>query len=318
MYKNSPVIPTAFSANNIKCRPVQILKLLYLCSPAMFKYWKHKLLLASLFVALSTLLHAQKPLSCKEIVYKMTKSIGDLQCVKYNLKITERGKKGYNHYESSVKLNRKPRKIYLYIKGIELLWVQGWNNGKAYVKPNSFPYVNLSLDPTGSLMRQDQHHTINEMGFDYFGSIIENTAIRLDDKFDQYFKLEDEERYNNRPCYKVSITNKDFAYTTYTVGTNESITTIARKLGVSEYMIVEINPRLNGYFDILASGQKIKVPTWYAKDVVMYIDQLYFLPIGIKVSDDKGLFEEYNYFFLQVNPKIDDAEFTKSYKDYGF
>jgi len=271
-----------------------------------------------LLVGFSCLLHAQKDLSCKEIIFKMTKSIDEVQSLKYNLKITERGKKGYNHYESSVKLNRKPRQIYLYIKGIELLWKQGWNNGKAYVKPNSFPYVNLSLDPQGSLMRQDQHHTINEMGFDYFGSIIEYTAVKQMDKFDQYFRLEGEERYNNRPCYKVTINNKEFGFTTYTVGKNESLTSIARKLHVSEYMIVENNPKLSDYFDILKEGQQIKVPTWYAKDVVIYIDQFYFLPVGVKVSDDKGLYEQYDYFFLQVNPKIAEEEFTKDYKDYHF
>ena len=130
----------------------------------------------------------------KEVIFKMIKSIQDLERLKYSLKIVERGKKGYNHYESSVKLNRKPRKIYLYIKGIELLWVAGWNNNKAYVKPNSFPYINLSLDPLGFLMRQDQHHTLNEMGVDYFGSVIEYIALKYGDKFDQYFKLEGEER----------------------------------------------------------------------------------------------------------------------------
>jgi hypothetical protein len=34
--------------------------------------------------------------------------------------------------------------------------------------------------------------------------------------------------------------------------------------------------------------------------------------------DDIGLFEEYNYYFLQVNPKFEDAEFTREYKDYKF
>lgn len=285
----------------------------------MHKRFLHIFWLAAAWLLLLGSARAQKPqITCKEIVFKMAKAIDDVQSLKYNLKITERGKKGYNSYESSVKLNRKPRKIYLYIKGIELLWLDGWNNNKAYVKPNSFPYVNLSLDPLGSLMRQDQHHTINEMGFDYFGSIVERMALKLGDKFDQYFKLEGEERYNNRPCYKVTITNKDFGYATYTVGNNESITSIARKLNVSEYMIVENNPKVNDYFDILNPGQKLKVPTAYAKDVVIYVDQLYFLPIGVKVSDDKGLFEEYNYFFLQVNPKIEDAEFTTGYKDYKF
>ena len=265
-------------------------------------------------------LFAQKPVSptAKEVVFKMVKSIHDLERLKYSLKIIERGKKGFNHYESSVKLNRKPRKIYLYIKGIELLWVQGWNNNKAYVKPNSFPYVNLSLDPLGYLMRQDQHHTLNEMGVDYFASIIEYIALKKMDQFDTYFKLEGEERINSRPCYKIIIDNKDFAYENYTVGDNESITSIARKLHISEYMILEVNPKLNDYFHILKKGQVLKVPNAYAKHVTLYIDQLYFLPIGIRILDDKGLFEQYDYHFLQVNPKIEDAEFTKTYKDYKF
>ena len=281
------------------------------------KNYIYIVLLLSLFLSKETF--AQKPaLTTKEVVFKMVKSIHDLERLKYSLKIIERGKKGFNHYESSVKLNRKPRKIYLYIKGIELLWVDGWNNNKAYVKPNSFPYVNLSLDPLGYLMRQDQHHTLNEMGVDYFASIIEYIALKKMDQFDTYFKLEGEERINNRPCYKIIIDNKDFAYENYTVGDNESITSIARKLHISEYMILEVNPKLNDYFHILQKGQILKVPNAYAKHVTLYIDQLYFLPISIKILDDKGLFEQYDYHFLQVNPKIDDAEFTKTYKDYKF
>lgn len=256
--------------------------------------------------------------SAKELIFKMIKSIDAVDRFKYSLKITERGKKGFNHYESSVKLCRSPRKLYVYIKGIELIWVNGWNGNKAYVKPNSFPYINLSLDPLGSLMRQDQHHTINEMGFDYFASIVEYMALKVGDKFDQYFKLEGEERYNNRPCYKITITTKDYGYENYTVGDRESITTIARKLHISEYKILEVNPKLNDYFDILKKGQVLKVPNAYAKDVVLYIDQLYNLPIGVKVSDDKGLFEQYDYFFLQVNPKIEETEFTTGYKEYKF
>ncbi len=274
-------------------------------------------LCSSLFM--SRLAIAQKPdHTARELIFKMIKAIDAAERFKYSLKITERGKKGYNYYESSVKLNRSPRKIYVYIKGIELIWVNGWNNNKAYVKPNSFPYINLSLDPLGSLMRQDQHHTLNEMGFDYFSSIVEYMALKVNDRFDQYFKLEGEERYNNRPCYKITITNKDYGYDTYTVGNNESITTIARKLHISEYKILEVNPKLADYFDILKKGQVLKVPNAYAKDVVLYIDQLYNLPIGVKISDDKGLFEQYDYFFLQVNPKIDDSEFTTGYKDYKF
>lgn len=273
---------------------------------------------AYLFLCFLTKTSYSQQQTSKDVVFKMLKSIHDLDRAKWSLKIIERGKNGFNNYESSVKLNKSPRKIYIYIKGIEVLWVNGWNGNKAYVKPNSFPYVNLSLDPLGFLMRQDQHHTLNEMGFDYFGSIIQYIAVKVGDKFDTHFKLEGEERHNNRPCYKVTIKFPEFGYENYTVGENESITSIARKLHVSEYMILEANPKLKDYFDILKKGQVLRVPNAYAKDVTLWIDQLYNLPVGIKILDDKGLFEQYDYFFLQVNPKFEDDEFTKTYKDYKF
>src|SRR6218665_1262148 len=200
--------------------------------------------------------------SCEELVTKTLKSIKEVKGLKYHLKITERGKKGFNYYESAVKFNKNPRLIYLYIKGIEVLWLQGKNDGKALVKPNSFPFFNLNLDPMGNLMRQDQHHTLNEMGYDYFAGIIQHTMDKLGDRFDEYFELEGEERINNRPCYKVVINNRDFAYMDYTIGEGESITSIARKFFVAEYMIVEKNPKFKDYFDILKKGEVIKIPTW--------------------------------------------------------
>jgi hypothetical protein len=277
-----------------------------------------RLFLILIFFQLVSFAQKSHDLTCKEIVTKSLKSIKEVKGLKYHLKITERGKKGFNFYESAVKFSRHPRLIYLYIKGIEVLWLEGRNDGKALVKPNSFPFFNLNLDPMGNLMRQDQHHTLNEMGYDYFADIIQNTIDRLDENFDEVFKYVGEERMNNRPCYKILIDNKDFRYVDYTIGEGESITSIARKFHIAEYMILEKNPKFKDYFDILKKGQVIKIPNWYCKTVVMYVDQLYFLPVSMKVSDDKGLFEEYNYHFLQVNPKFEEGEFTKTYKDYGF
>jgi hypothetical protein len=281
---------------------------------------KNKSFICLIFLLFGQTIFSQKQheLSCQEIVLKTLKSIKEVKGLKYHLKITERGKKGYNFYESSVKFSKNPRLIYLYIKGIEVLWLQGRNDGKALVKPNSFPFFNLNLDPMGNLMRQDQHHTLNEMGYDYFAGIIQNTVDKLGDNFDDVFKFAGEERANNRPCYKIIIDNKDFKYIDYTIGEGESITSIARKFHIAEYMIVEKNPKFKDYFDILKKGQVIKIPNWYCRSVVIYVDELYFLPISIKVNDEKGLFEEYNYYFLQVNPKFEQDEFARTYKDYGF
>lgn len=267
----------------------------------------------------NSLVFSQKDLyNCNEIVMKSLKTIEDVKSLKYHLKVTERGKKGFNHYESAVKFQKKPKKLYLYIKGIEVLWIEGKNKGKALVKPNSFPYFNLNLDPLGDLMRQDQHHTINEMGYDYFGDIIEFSVKKIGDRFDEFFSLEGDVKINGRNCYKVVINNTDFSYADYKVGEKESITSISRKLHVCEYMILEKNKKFKDYFDILKPGEIIRVPTWYCRRVELYIDKFYFLPISIKIDDEKGLFEEYNYLFLQVNPKITDEEFTKDYKEYKF
>jgi len=281
--------------------------------------WYRNTFIAVLLFVFNSLAFSQKDeISCKDVVLKSLKAIDDVKSLKYHLKITERGKKGFNFYESAVKFQKHPRKIYLYIKGIEVLWTEGTNKGKALVKPNSFPYFNLNLDPLGDLMRQDQHHTLNEMGYDYFGAIIGYSVKQIGPKFDDIFKLEGEAKINGRQCYKITINNTDFSYTDYKVGENESITSISRKLHVCEYMILERNKKFKDYFDILKPGEIIKVPTWYCKKVEMYVDKFYFLPISMKIEDDKGLFEEYNYHFLQVNPKIEEAEFTKEYKDYKF
>ena len=280
-----------------------------------------KKLLLYFFVILGTalLFSSHTPgLSCKEIMEKMTKSVTEVKSLKYDLKLVERIERKYNYFGSSVKLNRKPRKLYLNAKGIEVLWVEGKLNGDALVNPNSFPYINLHLDPNGSLMRQDQHHTINEAGFDYFGNIIEANMKRVGDKFDHFFIPSGEETMNGRSCYKIIINNSDFGFVNHTVVKGENLITIARKFYVSEFMILQANkPKVDDYKDVKA-GQIIKVPNAYAKYVLLYIDKQNFLPIGVRVFDEKGLFEQYDYFNLQLNPVFEDTEFTKDYKDYGF
>ena len=83
----------------------------------MFILKNHLKLLIICYLVFGGKIVAQTPsLGAKEVVFKMIKSINDLERLKYSLKIIERGKKGFNYYESSVKLNRKPSKIYLYIK----------------------------------------------------------------------------------------------------------------------------------------------------------------------------------------------------------
>jgi hypothetical protein len=252
-----------------------------------------------------------------ELIRNVFSSIDNLKTIRYSLQCNERIKGRMQHTESKVKLQVAPRKLYLYIKGIEVLWCEGTNNGNALVNPGSFPYINLNLDPFGSLMRKDQHHTIYEMGYQYLEDIIKDGMRRVGDKFDKSFILLGEEKYNGRACYKLSISFPDFAWNSYTVKKGETLITIARRLHVSEYMILENNPKLGWYNDV-KEGEVIQVPNAYAKLTLLLIDKEYLLPVNNKVFDDKGLFETYEYSDMQVNKPIDPKEFTKNYEGYNF
>ncbi len=253
----------------------------------------------------------------KELLSAVFSSIDNLKTVRYNLQCNERIKGRMQHTESRVKLQVAPRKLYLYIKGIELLWSEGKNNGNALVNPGSFPYINLNLDPYGSLMRKDQHHTIHEMGYHYLEDVLKDGIRRVGDKFDKSFIFLGEEDFNGRPCYKLSVSFHDFAWIPYTVSKGETLVTIARKLRVSEYMVLENNPQLSSYTDVKANSV-IKVPNAYSKLTLLLIDKEYLLPVNNKVFDDRGLFETYEYYDMRVNQPIDAIEFTREFKGYKF
>jgi len=82
-------------------------------------------------------------------------------------------------------------------------------------------------------------------------------------------------------------------------------------------MIKEQNKKIRNYSEI-REGQDLLIPNYYSKMTVMYIDKEYMVPLLIRVYDEKGLFESYQYLNLQVNSPIDPEEFTKGYKDYHF
>ena len=257
-------------------------------------------------------------LPCKEILQNTIEAIENIQTLKFHLKCIERIKGKLLSTESLVKLNASPRKIYIYLKGPELLWLAKKNNENALVNPDGFPYINLNLDPMGSILRDNQHHTINEIGFSYFAAIIKNSMQITGDKFDDYFKCGGSIKWEDHDCYFITAEYPDFKFVDYIVQKGENLVTISRKLNVSDYMLLEINSaKVNNYHDVKAN-QKIKVPNVYGRKMILYIDKDLFIPRVLKVYDDKGLFESYEYHDLQLNPKIAEEEFTREYKGYGF
>ncbi|MBI3500705.1 MAG: DUF1571 domain-containing protein [Bacteroidetes bacterium] len=260
--------------------------------------------------------HFSSNSSCKELLQNILSSVAKIETMKFHLSCLERFNGKLIATESQIKMNASPRKIYIWLKGPELLWLEGKNNGNALVNPDGFPYINLNLDPMGNIMRENQHHTIHEVGFNYFAGIIKNSMEIAGEKFDDYFKCVGTIEWDGHECYLITAEYPFFKYEEYTVQKDETLVSIGKKFKVSDYMLLELNNKKN-YRDVKAN-EKIKVPNVYGNKLILYIDKELLVPRVIKVYDDKGLFESYEYHDLQVNCKISEEEFTKEYKAYGF
>ena len=259
--------------------------------------------------------------NAKEITDKMLLAIEQTKTMKYTTRLFERIDGRLNSAENNVKLSVNPFKAYIYLvaptKGIEILYIAGENGNKALVNPNAFPYVSVYLDPKGSIMRKNQRHTILNLGFTYFAEIAKEAKQKAGKNFNQTFLYKGSIKWENYDCYVIIIDYPEFAYIPYTVKQDETLLTIAKKLKVSEYMILEINPKIKDYHNVHA-GQVIKVPNAFAKKTTLYIDKVTYLPVMQAMFDEKGLFEKYEFRNLIANPKIPDEEFSKDYKGYDF
>jgi LysM repeat protein len=218
-------------------------------------------------------------------------------------------------------VQRKPFKVYLYNyypnDGAEVLYVTGERDGKALVNPNKFPYVNLNLDPYGSLLRDNQHHTIFSSGFDDLANILRHLKKKFGADANKFIHYDGKITWNGRSCHVIKMENPGWGTVNYTVQAGEDLNKIARKHMVSEYMIMEMNSNIKSY-DGVKAGQVIKIPSEYGKKAIFYIDTQMLLPIRTEVYDHLGLYERYEFFDVVVNPSLPADTFSSSNKNYKF
>ncbi|HTB07169.1 MAG TPA: hypothetical protein VK806_09475 [Bacteroidia bacterium] len=276
-------------------------------------------LLLSSFALLSfTSIKVEEIPTARTILDGLFKSVENAQTLAYELDYSERKADGkYRKDSSNIKFQKTPFRVYMKMStGAEVLWGPDMNDGDALIHPDAFPYINLNLSTTGSIMRKNQHHGIEATGFAYFGSILKNVETKAGKAFDSRFLYLGEITFNGFHCYNLVVLSTSFKYEPYTVLKGENLLTIAKKLFVNDYMI-QIHNNLSSFSDVKA-GQVIMVPTDYAQELTLYIDKTTMLPVLIKVVDDKGLFEEYHFRKLKVNPAFSANEFSKTFKDYHF
>ncbi|MFP4060862.1 MAG: DUF1571 domain-containing protein [Bacteroidales bacterium] len=255
----------------------------------------------------------------EEYLWNFVDRAEKLTSVEFIMDLNERRNGQLSRKKALFRINYQPHRVYYRQlnpnEGVEVLYVEGANSNKAWVNPNAFPWITLHLDPHGSLMRQEHHHTIMDAGFK---SIAELVKLQLTTNGESIRK-----KYLGNGLYKgkevkmVKLIVTDFGYRNYTVKKGENVTSIADRFGLSDFMIKEKNPGIDSYSDI-KPGDIIRLPTHYARELTLYLDPENWLPIYVKVVDDQGIFEEFTFTGIKINPSFDKDEFTTGYKEYGF
>lgn len=254
-------------------------------------------------------------LTTSQLITRLTTAISNLKSLRAVVDARERIGSKYIPAVSTIKLTTKPLQIYLKNqKGVEVLYVTGQNNGNAWVYPAAFPYVTLSLDPKGALMRRDQHHTALQIGFGTISDLLEGSDKLLDKSFNRSFRYVGDSMTQRRACYVLRSDYPQFRYISYKASRNETPATVAARYGCGEYRILERNNLGTG--SQLSEGQVIQVPNAYARRTVVLVDPKSFLPISVTVYDDRGLYERFEFSNVIANQPILAEEFQKSYKGY--
>jgi outer membrane lipoprotein-sorting protein len=280
----------------------------------------HRLLvLAAIFLVTlaATPVPADK-ITTEQLLSRLSSAIENLKTLRCTVRAQERleGNK-YQQARSTMKIAFSPLKVYVRNqKGIEVLWVTGQNNGDAWVNPNAFPYVTLTLNPNGSVMRRNQHHSVLNAGFGTIADLIHGSNLRQDRSYERSFRYVGDSIVAGRACHVLRSDFPQFRYVPYKTTKAESISHIADRFGCGEYRIMERNDLSAD--ETVPAGKTLQVPNSYGRRTIVCVDQKTFLPTVVQVNDDKGLFEKFEFSEVIANQPIPAAEFTKEYKDYKF
>lgn len=263
-----------------------------------------------------------KSTSCIDVLEKMFDSCNRINCMQFEVRKQERIDNKYINGLSTVKLQINPFCVYLKqqepTSGLEVLFRAGENNDKVLVNPNGFPWMNLSLDPYGSLIRKNQHHLIHDIGFGKFNGVLKSMIKKYGRDIEKMTHLRGDAMINGKKCVKIEFHNPDFHLLPYTTGANETTLSIANKLVLSEYRLLELNQDITS-FGPIKPGVTITIPSDYSPKLVLYIDQQLWVPVKFEVYDEADeLFESYEYQNIKVNVKFHPDELTDNHPDYGF
>jgi hypothetical protein len=256
-----------------------------------------------------------------ELSKSMLATVKTIHSLKYRAESNERINGKMRFENANFKMQVQPFKIYVYQiepkKGIECLFVTGQNNGKVKVNPGSFPWVSLNLQADGDLILENRHHMLFDAGFGYTTSVLEYLLNKYSAQSEKLLTLHCTEKMLGSDCYHLVFVNPNYKLTLYTTTKEETLVSIAQKLHINFYSIIENNSGLTAGSTVKPNTRLI-VPNDYASKMEIWIHKEKKHPVCLKVYDTKGLYEEYKFYNVEINYSVRESDFSEKNPEYKF
>ena len=257
----------------------------------------------------------------KGLIQKMIDAIDKHNQLEFTMYRSERNEKGYSDGEFYAKIQNVPFKLYIKNEkprpGSEVLYIEGINDNRALINPNSFPYFSISLDPDNNILLAGGHHSVREAGFMLLSNMFKKYQNQYGDLLYEMTTYNGLYKWNERKCHKITIEYADYKTINYTPKKGETLYTISRSQLLNIGKLREYNKDYDDD-DILDKDDLITINNVYAKKAVLLIDTENYFPIYQLIHDENGLYEKYHYKNLKTDVNFENEEFSRDFSEYNF
>jgi hypothetical protein len=205
-------------------------------------------------------------------------------------------------------------------RGREVLFADGWNDGKLKVSVHVWPMnLGININPHGDLAMADNNHPIDESSLIYFVGVVLDNFRRAEARGEATIEDRGRETILGRECHRMRIVTSQAA-SSYTLLRGETLWDVAKRFDVAMAPLLNENRDLGWAVPGDAKpGQTIRVPRYYAARIDLWIDDALSLPLVAEIYDDRGtLFERFEHHDLRINVGLGPLDFSPANPAYKF
>ena len=204
--------------------------------------------------------------------------------------------------------------------GREILFADGWNNGKLKVSVHAWPFnIGVNLNPHGDLAMAEAKHPVDESSLIYLVTVVLDTFRRADERGEAMTEDRGHETILGRDCHRVRILTLQ-SVTSYTLARGETLWNVEKRFESAMAPLLHENRDLGWTTPGDAKpGQTIRVPRYYAARIDLWIDDVLSLPLVAEIYDQRGaMFERFEHRDLRVNVGLGPQDFSPENPEYRF